>query len=131
VPSRSSRPASLDPARVRVARANLLSNNAASLMDDVRVVFCEPLRTQIVRALSMGPLTVTELVATTGRGRTVVSQHLRILRQENLVEAERRGRQMCYALSTGLASRSAVTVLALISELAVQASSDRHADSSV
>jgi DNA-binding transcriptional ArsR family regulator len=119
VQSKSPRQASLDPSRVRVARANLLDKSAAALIDDVRVVFCEPLRTQIVRALSVGPLTVTELVATTGRGRTVVSQHLRILRHDNLVEADRQGRQMYYALSTGLASRSAVTVLALVSELAV------------
>jgi DNA-binding transcriptional ArsR family regulator len=59
------------------------------------------------------------LVATTGRGRTVVSQHLRILRHDKLVEADRQGRQMYYTMSTGLASRSAVTVLALVSELAV------------
>jgi DNA-binding transcriptional ArsR family regulator len=109
----------LNQSRVRAARANLLGERAASLIDDVRVVFCDPLRTQIVRALGVGPLTVTELVATTGRGRTAVSQHLRVLRQESLVEPDRRGRMMYYALTTGLATHSAVTVLALVAELAV------------
>jgi ArsR family transcriptional regulator len=104
---------------VRAARANLLGGRAAALINDVRVVFCEPLRTQIVRALSVGPLTVTELVATTGRGRTVVSQHLRVLRQESLVEPDRRGRMMYYGLTRGLAAHSAVTVLAVVAELAV------------
>ena len=117
--SKSPRQAALDPSRVRVARATLLGNRAAALMNEVRVVICEPLRTEIVRALSAGPLTVTELVATTGRGRTVVSQHLRILREDNLIEAARQGRLTYYAISSGLASRSAVTVLALVSELAV------------
>jgi DNA-binding transcriptional ArsR family regulator len=109
----------LSPSRVRAARANLLAEPAASLINDIRVVLCEPMRTQIVRALSVGPLTVTDLVATTGRGRTVVSQHLRVLRQENLVEPDRRGRMMFYALTDGLATDSAVKVLAVVAELAV------------
>lgn len=84
----------LDASRVRGARASQFTARAAALIEDVRVVFCEPLRTQIVLALRTGPLTVTELVATTGRSRTVVSQHLRVLRQESLVEPERRGRSL-------------------------------------
>jgi DNA-binding transcriptional ArsR family regulator len=116
--SKSNRLSALNQARVRAARANLLTVPAAALINDIRVVFCEPVRTQIVRALSVGPLTVTELVATTGRGRTSVSQHLRILRQENLVEPDRRGRMMYYTLTSGLASQSAVTVLRVVAELA-------------
>jgi DNA-binding transcriptional ArsR family regulator len=65
------------------------------------------------------PLTVTDLVETTGRGRTSVSQHLRILRQESLVEPERRGRMMYYGPTSGLATVSAVKVLAVVAELTV------------
>ncbi len=109
----------LNPSRVRAARANLLDDRAAALINDIRVVFCEPVRTQIVRALSVGPLTVTDLVATTGRGRTAVSQHLRVLRQEHLVAPDRRGRVMFYSLTGGFPTDSAVTVLAVVAELAV------------
>ena len=104
---------------MRGARASQFTARAASLIEDVRVVFCEPLRTQIVLALRVGPLTVSELVATTGRSRTVVSQHLRVLRQESLVEPERRGRLIFYGLTTGLAASSAVSVLAVVAELAL------------
>jgi ArsR family transcriptional regulator, lead/cadmium/zinc/bismuth-responsive transcriptional repressor len=117
--SKSFRQAALNPTRVRAARAKLLGERAASLMNELRVVVCEPVRTQIVGALSAGPLTVTELVATIGRGRTVVSQHLRILRRENLVEPDRRGRLIYYALTTAHAARSAADVLALVAELGV------------
>jgi DNA-binding transcriptional ArsR family regulator len=119
VQSNNRRPAALNQSRVRGARSNLLPRRAAILVDQIRVVFCEPIRTQIVRALGVGPLTVTELVATTGRGRTVVSQHLRVLRQEQLVETDRRGRLVFYALSPERATRSAVAVLAMVADLAV------------
>jgi DNA-binding transcriptional ArsR family regulator len=109
----------LNPTRVRAAHAFLLKGRAAALMNELRVVLCEPVRTQIVSALSSGPLTVTDLVATTGRGRTAVSQHLRILRQENLVEPERRGRLMFYSLIGGGSADSAVKLLAVVAELAV------------
>ena len=117
------RPQAVDPARVRGARASQFTARAASLIEDVRVVFCEPLRTQIILALRVGPLTVTELVATTGRTRTVVSQHLRILRQESLVESVRRGRLIFYGLTTGLAASAAVNVLAVVAEVALRAPS--------
>jgi len=58
-------------------------------------------------------------VATTGRGRTAVSQHLRVLRQENLVAPDRRGRMMFYSLTSGPATDSAVKLLAAVAELAV------------
>jgi DNA-binding transcriptional ArsR family regulator len=117
--SKSFRKGALNPSQVRAARANLLAKRAASLMNELRTVICEPVRTQIVGALSVGPLTVTELVATIDRSRTVVSQHLRILRRENLVQPDRRGRLIYYALTTGRTARSATTVLALVAELGV------------
>jgi len=118
MPAKSSRQA-LSPARVRVARASQLGERAASLLSDIRVVMCDPVRTQIVRALAVQPLTVSDLVATTGRGRTSVSQHLRVLRQESLVESNRRGRMIYYVLTNGLAASSTVTLLGVVAELAL------------
>jgi DNA-binding transcriptional ArsR family regulator len=68
-------------------------------MEQVREVLCEPTRSQIVRALSAGPLSVTDLAATIGRSRSVTSQHLRILREEGVARPTRRGRVAFYSLT--------------------------------
>ena len=109
-------PRPLRPARVRAARARLLAGPVASLVEQVREVFCEPTRTQIVRALSVGPLSVTDLAAAVGRSRSVVSQHLRILRADDIVKRTRRGRLVSYALTTGLVVRSSLLALDAVAQ---------------
>ena len=69
-------------------------------MQSVREVICEPTRTQIVRALSAGPLSVGELSSTLGRSKSATSQHLRVLRDADIVTARRRGRVVTYSLVT-------------------------------
>lgn len=59
----------------------------------------DPLRLAILQHLMNGGAAVGELVAVTGASQPNVSNHLRILRQHRLVEAERAGRQMTYALA--------------------------------
>jgi DNA-binding transcriptional ArsR family regulator len=108
----------LHPARVRAARARLLDGAAASLVEQVRGVFCEPARAQIVRALSAGPLAVTDLAAAIGRSRSVVSQHLRVLREEGVVKPRRRGRVVYYALTTDLAANSSLLALDAVARAA-------------
>ncbi len=58
-----------------------------------------PHRLAIVRALADGPRCVHELVTALGVSQPLVSQHLRVLRAADLVGAERRGREMAYALA--------------------------------
>jgi len=111
-------PRPLHPGRVRAARARLLDGPAASLAERVREVFCEPTRTQIVRALSTGPLSVSDLAITIGRSRSTISQHLRILRQDNIVQARRRGRVSYYALTASLVTRSSLLALDVIARSA-------------
>lgn len=98
MPTRSSRRA-LRPSSVRAARAHLLGSEAAALVEQTRLVLCEPTRTQIVRALSAGPLSVSELASAIGRSRSIVSRHLRILRDEGVVQATPRGRVVSYRLT--------------------------------
>jgi ArsR family transcriptional regulator len=86
-------------ARVRTARAALLDPPAAALLEPVRDVICEPTRTQIVRALSAGPLPVGELAVTIERSKSATSQHLRVLRSSGIVSARRRGRAVIYSLA--------------------------------
>ena len=58
-----------------------------------------PHRLAIVRALADGPRCVHELVEALGVSQPLVSQHLRVLRAEDLVTGERRGREIAYALA--------------------------------
>ena len=58
-----------------------------------------PHRLAIVRALADGPRCVHELVDALGVSQPLVSQHLRVLRAGDLVSAQRRGREIAYALA--------------------------------
>ena len=61
--------------------------------------FSDPSRLSIIDALRGGPLTVSEIIATTGLSQSNVSNHLGCLRGCGLVVAERKGRYMTYHLS--------------------------------
>ena len=66
-----------------------------------REVLCEPTRSQIIRALSRGALTVGQLAEAVGRRKWATSQHLRVLRENGFVEVERQGRQAFYRRASG------------------------------
>jgi DNA-binding transcriptional ArsR family regulator len=57
-----------------------------------------PHRVAIVMALAEGDRCVHELVSDLHLPQPLVSQHLRVLRTERLVEGHRRGREVAYAL---------------------------------
>jgi DNA-binding transcriptional ArsR family regulator len=99
------------PTRVRSAREALLDARASSLLDTVRDVICEPTRTQIVRALGGGPLSVTDLAAILNRSKSATSQHLRVLRNHGVVSPRRRGRAVFYSLVRNPLIDAAVQVL--------------------
>jgi DNA-binding transcriptional ArsR family regulator len=88
----------LSTQRVRTAREALLDLSATAVLQSVRDVLCEPTRTQIVRALTPGPLSVGELASTLGRSKSATSQHLRVLRDDGVVTARRNGRVVIYSL---------------------------------
>jgi DNA-binding transcriptional ArsR family regulator len=59
-----------------------------------------PLRLRIVDFLQCegAPRTVGEIIEATGGGQAVVSQHLRVLRDQGVVSARREGSFMLYAI---------------------------------
>jgi DNA-binding transcriptional ArsR family regulator len=59
----------------------------------------DPLRLAIVRRLMAGGATVSELVADTGAAQSKVSNHLGLLRDAEVVVAERMGRHITYTLA--------------------------------
>jgi DNA-binding transcriptional ArsR family regulator len=74
----------------------------------------DPLRLTLLRHLMGGSATVAELVAATGASQSKVSNHLALLRAQNLVRAERQGRQMRYHVADPTVAQlvEALTVLA-------------------
>jgi DNA-binding transcriptional ArsR family regulator len=117
-----SRPSSV--ARVRNAREALLDRTASSALQPVRDVLCEPTRTQIVRALSAGPLSVGDLASILDRSKSATSQHLRVLRDAGIVSNRRRGRAVIYTLCSGPVIDATVQVL---NQAAVITASERRA----
>jgi ArsR family transcriptional regulator, nickel/cobalt-responsive transcriptional repressor len=97
--------------RVRNARESLLDNSASALLQSVRDIICEPTRTQIVRALSAGPLAVGDLALILTRSKSATSQHLRVLRDAGIVSARRRGRSVIYSLANAPMVEATVQVL--------------------
>ena len=97
--------------RVRNAREVLLDGSANSMLQYVRDIICEPTRTQIVRALTPGPLTVGEIALLLGRSKSATSQHLRVLRDGGVVSARRRGRMVMYSLAAQPMVAATVQVL--------------------
>jgi len=106
------------PLRLRAARANLLNEQGTSLLAQVGSVFCEPTRSQIVRALGPGPLSVSDLSLTIGRSKWATSQHLRVLREGGIVTARRRGRAVYYSLARVPAVETAMEALDVVAAAA-------------
>ncbi len=73
----------------------------------------DPVRLAILQALAVGPCTVGELVATTGRSQSNVSNHLGCLRDCGLVVGEQQGRYVLYQVS----DPRVVVLLSLADEL--------------
>jgi DNA-binding transcriptional ArsR family regulator len=64
----------------------------------------DPTRRQLFEYLRQGPCSVTELISIVPISQPAVSQHLRVLREAQLVKVEKRGQQRIYHLNpVGLA----------------------------
>ena len=74
-----------------------------SIMFDLQAEFCHslshPTRQRIVHILMDGPMCVNDLSNTTGIKQSVVSRHLSILRQGNVVIVERHGTKNLYRIA--------------------------------
>jgi DNA-binding transcriptional ArsR family regulator len=96
--------------RVDTARA-LLDSAATDLLVRVHDIVCEPTRAQIVRALAVTQLSVTELSRVLGRTKWTTSRHLRVLRTHQPVVRDRRGRQIFHRLAPGPVVEAALAAL--------------------
>ena len=60
----------------------------------------EPMRVRIILALAGGPKTVNELVGAMTLKQPTISNHLRVLTDNNMVKRRRDGRRAYYSLTT-------------------------------
>ncbi|KUE73054.1 hypothetical protein AUQ37_04125 [Candidatus Methanomethylophilus sp. 1R26] len=65
-------------------------------------------RVKIIRCLEMSSLTVSELMLITGLRENLLSYHLKVLKEANLVESEKNGREITYMLTD---RKSAASIL--------------------
>lgn len=63
-------------------------------------VIKEPMRVRIILALAKGPKTVNEIVAQINLKQPTISNHLRVLADNNMVKRRRVGRSAHYSLTT-------------------------------
>ena len=75
-----------------------MSDRVAERLADTMFALSLPSRVQILGCLRDGPRTVSELVDALGMEQSAVSHQLRVLREHELVKAERDGRSRRYAL---------------------------------
>ncbi|MEM9644898.1 MAG: metalloregulator ArsR/SmtB family transcription factor [Planctomycetota bacterium] len=62
-------------------------------------VLADETRLSVIQGLFKGPLGVSELHESLGVEPTLLSHHLRVLREADLVTSERQGKHVTYALS--------------------------------
>jgi len=65
-------------------------------------LLADPLRLQIVESLAREQLCTCHLIAITGAKQTTISNHLRILREADVVHSEAEGRFTWYRLAPGV-----------------------------
>lgn len=87
-----------------------------------------PLRLAVVTTLDeQGPLCVHELVTRLGVPQPLVSQHLRILRDADLVRGVRRGKEIAYEIADAHVAHVVRDAIRHTGEDAVAAAEDRSA----
>ena len=75
-----------------------ISDAVAGQLADTMFALSAPSRVQILGSLLNGPHSVSDLMEALGMEQSAVSHQLRVLREHNLVRAEKVGRRRLYAL---------------------------------
>jgi DNA-binding transcriptional ArsR family regulator len=95
-------PQPIDPAAVDAAERQALSPPSERRMRRLLDVLCDPTRLKIVRALRDNKLAASDLARVLGRSRSATSQHLRVLREADVVRPARNGNVVRYTLASDL-----------------------------
>lgn len=105
----------IDPERVAVARGAVLDEAASRRLLSI---VCPPSRLNMLRALRRTPLAASDLAEVVGKTRSATSQHLRVLREADVVTTERHGNVVRYRLKSGEAVQVLSEIIAAFDRLA-------------
>ena len=95
-------PQAIDPAAVATAERQTLSPMSERRMRKLLDVLCDGTRLKIVRALRDNQLAASDLASVLGRSRSATSQHLRVLREADVVQPSRNGNVVRYKLASDI-----------------------------
>src|SRR5216117_2276022 len=95
-------PQPIDPRAVETAERQTLSPMSERRMRRLLDVLCDGTRLKIVRALRDNQLAASDLASVLGRSRSATSQHLRVLREADVVRPARNGNVVRYTLAADL-----------------------------
>src|SRR5256886_14417241 len=95
-------PQPIAPVAVAAAERQTLTGPNERRMRRLLDVLCDPTRLKIVRALRDNQLAASDLARVLGRSRSATSQHLRVLREADVVQPARDGNVVRYPLSADL-----------------------------
>src|SRR3989442_12388979 len=95
-------PEPIDPAAVAVAEATKLSPPSERRMRRLLDVLCDPTRLKIVRALRDNQPAASDPARILVRSRSATSQHLRVLREAEVVQPSRNGNVVRYKLASDI-----------------------------
>src|SRR6266566_3817618 len=93
---------SIDPAAVATAERQTLSPISERRMRRLLDVLCDGTRLKIVRALRDNQLAASDLARILERSRSATSQHLRVLREADVVQPLRKGNIVRYKLAADI-----------------------------
>lgn len=94
----------IDPSAVAAAERQSLSDASEREMRRLLEVLCDPTRIKIVRALRGNRLAASDLARVVERTRSATSQHLRVLREADVVRTARQGNVVRYELAPDLSA---------------------------
>ncbi len=92
----------IDPSAVAAAERQKLSPGSERRMRLLLDLLCDPTRVKMVRALRDNQLAAGDLARVVGRSRSATSQHLRVLREADVVHPTRNGNVVRYRLASEL-----------------------------
>ena len=95
-------PQAIDPSAVATAERQTLSPMSERRMRKLLDVLCDGTRLKIVRALRENALAASDLARVLGRSRSATSQHLRVLREADVVQPSRNGNVVRYKLASDI-----------------------------
>src|SRR5205809_7608855 len=90
------------PGAVETAERQQLSPMSERRMRRLLDVLCDGTRLKIVRALRDNQLAASDLARILGRSRSATSQHLRVLREADVVQPSRNGNVVRYRLASDI-----------------------------